>query len=130
MRTAAQAPIHGMMLWIILTNCETCRSFMRLTQQTQFLANCGGGISNLVDRALQLVPGDAEVPGPVLHFVRLAHGNMAAVALALIEKIVAHLFSSCVTRKTPPGDEARPFAALPHLRFGKTSFLRCLSSGS
>jgi len=38
-----------------------------------------------VDRALQLFPGDAEMPGPVLHFVRLAHGDMTSVALALVE---------------------------------------------
>jgi hypothetical protein len=82
---------------------STYRSFMRLTEQTQFLADRSGGISNLVDRALQLVFCHTEMLGPVVDFMRLAHGNVAAVALALIEKIVAHLFLSCVTRKTSPG---------------------------
>jgi hypothetical protein len=67
------------------------RSFMLLAQQPEFLAYRGGGISDLVDGALQLVLGDAEMPGPVLHFVRLAHGNMASVALTLVEKIVVHV---------------------------------------
>src|SRR5882762_5584956 len=55
----------------------------------------------LSTRALQLVPGDAEMPGPVVHFVRLAHGNMAAVALALVKQIVTH--GAVLTGKTPPG---------------------------
>ena len=67
------------------------RSFMLLAQQAQLLAHRSNGISDLVDRALQLFPGHAEMPGPVLHFVRLSHGNMASVALALVEKIVIHL---------------------------------------
>jgi hypothetical protein len=64
-------------------------SFVRLSQQPQFLAHRGGGISDLVDGALQLVPGDAEMPGPVLPFVRLAH--MASVALAFVKEIVTHV---------------------------------------
>jgi hypothetical protein len=67
------------------------RSFMLLAEQTEFLAYRRDGISDLVDRALQLVPADAEVSGPVLHFVRLAHGNMTSVTLALVEKIVTHV---------------------------------------
>jgi hypothetical protein len=67
------------------------RSFVRLAQQSQLLAYRRGGISDLVDRALQLVPGDTKMPGPVLHFVRLAHGDMTSVALTLVEQIVTHL---------------------------------------
>ena len=70
-----------------------CQSFMLLAQQAQFLAHRRGGISNLVDRALQFVFGDAEMPGPVLHLVPLAHGDMASVALALVKEIVAHVQS-------------------------------------
>jgi hypothetical protein len=68
-----------------------CRSFMRLAQQAQLFAHRGGGISDLVDRAPQLFLGDTEMPGPVLHFMPLAHGDMASVALALVEEIVTHV---------------------------------------
>src|SRR5258708_17549610 len=64
---------------------------MLLAEQAEFLAHRSGGISDLVDRALQFVFCYAEMPGPVLHFVRLAHGDMAPVALALVEKIVTHV---------------------------------------
>jgi hypothetical protein len=66
-------------------------SSMRLSQQAQFLAHRGGRISDLADRALQFVFCHAEMPGPVLHLVELAHADMAAVALALVKKIVTHV---------------------------------------
>jgi hypothetical protein len=64
---------------------------MRLSQQAQFLAHRRGGISDLTDRALQFVLRHAEMPGPVMHLVGLAQGDMAAVALALVKKIVTHV---------------------------------------
>jgi hypothetical protein len=42
------------------------------------------------------------MPGPVLNFVRLAHGDMASVALAFVEEIVTHV-AVLDARKTPPG---------------------------
>jgi hypothetical protein len=63
---------------------------MPLAQQAQFLAHRGGGISDLVYRALQFILRHAEMPGPVLDFMPLAHGDMAAVAPAFVEEIVAH----------------------------------------
>src|SRR4051794_31173364 len=101
---------------------------MLLAEQAQFLAHRSNGISDLVDRALQFVPGDAEMPGPVLQFMRLPYGNMAAVALALVEQIVIHV--AALEREGPRlGDEARPFAAAPHARLGG-NFCRRPPSGA
>jgi hypothetical protein len=63
---------------------------MPLAEQAQFLAHCGGGISDLVDRAPQFILGDAKMPGPVLHLMRLAHGDMASVAAAFVKQMVTH----------------------------------------
>src|SRR3954447_21214665 len=93
-------------------------SFLPLAQQPQLLANRGDGISDLVDRTLQFIFRDAEMLGPVMDFMRLAHGNMAAVALAFIEQIVVHAASS-LTKRPRLGDEARPFPP-SRLRLGET----------
>jgi hypothetical protein len=84
---------------------------MPLAQQPQFLAHRGGGISDLIDRALKFLSGDAEMPDPVLHFVRLAHRNMASVALALVEKIVTHVGS--LTYEKDPARGIRRGLSLP-----------------
>jgi hypothetical protein len=76
-------------------------SFVRLAHQAKLLTHRGGRIADLFDGALQLIPADAKMPRPVVHLVRLAHRNMAAVALALVEKVVGHL-SEVLERKTPP----------------------------
>jgi hypothetical protein len=113
-----------MMAWIIPITWMTsgfrhaaARSLMRLAEQAQFLAHGCRGISDLVDRALKFVFGHAKMPGPVLNLMRLVHGNMAAVTLALVEEIVAHI--QVLGRERPRlGEEARPFAASPHSRLG------------
>src|ERR1700754_2403797 len=102
------------------------RSFMLLAQQAQLLAHCGDGISDLVDRALQLVLGDAKMPGPVLHFVGLAHGNMAPVALALVEQIVIHV---AVLDEKDPAWGMRRGLSLPRRYFAaRRKFVLSLSA--
>jgi hypothetical protein len=91
-------------------------SSMRLSQQAQFLAHRGGRISDLADRALQFVLCHAEMPGPVLHLVGLAHGDMAAIALALVKKIVTHV--SVLDEKDPAWGIGEAFRCLPRSRFG------------
>src|SRR5437868_2397548 len=84
------------MLWVILAKIvsatvKTCRSsFRRPVDQAQLLAHGGGRGPDLLDRPLQIVLADAEMPGPVMYFVGLSHRNMASIARALVEKIVTH----------------------------------------
>src|ERR1700733_14603962 len=99
------------------------RSFMLLAEQAQLLAHRGNGISDLVDRALQFVPGHAEMPRPILHFVRLSHGNMAAVTLALVEKIFIHL--AVLDEKDPAWGIRRGLSLPRRIRLGGRWFFRC-----
>jgi hypothetical protein len=98
-------------------------SFMRRAQQAQFLANRGGGVSDLVDGALQFIFRDAEMLGPVMDFMRLAHGNVAAVALAFIEQIVTH--AAALTDEKDPALGKRRGLDLPcrDVRFGENVVL-------
>jgi hypothetical protein len=90
---------------------------MRRSKKAQLLAHRRGRISHFLDSALQLVLADAEMPCPVLDFMPLAHRNMAAVAPALVEKIVAHLCAFKGNEKGPALGGRRGLF-LPHRKVG------------
>jgi hypothetical protein len=75
-----------------------------LAQQAQFLSYRGGGISHPLDRALQFIFGDAKMPGPILHLMRLAHGDMASVAAAFVKQMITH----CRCHVCSPSDKKDP----------------------
>lgn len=64
---------------------EECRLLF-----SQLFANGRGGIANLIDNALELFPGDAEVMRPILHLVIFMHVDVAAVLRTLLGQIVGH----------------------------------------
>src|SRR4051794_23161798 len=72
---------------------------MRLADQPQFLAHGGGRGTDFLDRPPQFLRADAEMPGPVMNFMRLSHGDMASIAGAGVEKIIAHLFQKSSKRE-------------------------------
>jgi hypothetical protein len=101
-------------------------SFMRLAHQAEFLAYRSRRISDFLDRTLQLILADAEMPRPVMYLVRLPHRDMAAVALALVEEIVTHL-SNLKNAKDPARNrKARPWSAPQVLRRQKKFVSRWL----
>jgi hypothetical protein len=60
-----------------------------------------------------------------MDFMRLAHGNMAAVTLTFIQKIVAHA-QVLTDEKDLALAQARPCLPRRGLRFGGTLFCSCL----
>src|SRR3954452_1486829 len=88
-------------------------SLMRLAHEPELLAHRGGGVADFFDGAAQLVVGDAEMFGPVMHFMGLAERDMAAVVPAVVEEIVGHRLRTLKARKASPRGSRRGFSPPP-----------------
>ena len=66
------------------------RDFPRRTvsSDAQLLANGCSRVSDLIDRALQFVPGDPESLEPILDLEVLAHVDLAAIRLISLGEVI------------------------------------------